>query len=323
MRKSLGSKIRGIPKRKKLLAIGAVPIIFLISLFLGAISMSPIVNLEAIDDLRPLSAEERILVIAPHPDDEILGAGGLIKTAVNANLPVKVVYLTSGDGSEATRIIDFKKIIGSKEIYLSIGRQRMLEARRSLEKIGVLPENLVFLGYPDGGLIHLLNKYYYGGTPYLSRTTGADRVPYNDCFNYGREYYGRNMVEDLSSIIKDWRPTIIFTAAPYDHHPDHQAGYIATLQAIEFAGQQGVEVYKYLVHYKHWPYPTGLYPEKDLLPPPRYSLSRQWVRLDLGPDVREEKLIALREYASQLRIPELGKLMRSFIRMNELYEKVD
>lgn len=40
-----------------------------------------------------------VLVVAPHPDDETLGAGGLIATAADAGLPVHVVLVTRGEGS--------------------------------------------------------------------------------------------------------------------------------------------------------------------------------------------------------------------------------
>src|SRR5215471_1540498 len=40
----------------------------------------------------------RLLVVAPHPDDETLGAGGLIQRVHATGGSVKVVYLTDGDG---------------------------------------------------------------------------------------------------------------------------------------------------------------------------------------------------------------------------------
>lgn len=40
-----------------------------------------------------------VVVLAPHPDDETLGAGGLIATAADAGLPTHVVLLTRGERS--------------------------------------------------------------------------------------------------------------------------------------------------------------------------------------------------------------------------------
>ena len=40
----------------------------------------------------------RFLIIAPHSDDEVLGAGGLLCLAADAGCAVHVVLLTNGDG---------------------------------------------------------------------------------------------------------------------------------------------------------------------------------------------------------------------------------
>jgi hypothetical protein len=51
-----------------------------------------------LDTLR-LLPNERILIIAPHPDDEVLACGGLIQQALALGDSVWVVYVTAGDGS--------------------------------------------------------------------------------------------------------------------------------------------------------------------------------------------------------------------------------
>src|SRR6185295_13542272 len=40
----------------------------------------------------------RLLVVAPHPDDEVLGAGGLMQRVHETGGTVRVVYLTNGEG---------------------------------------------------------------------------------------------------------------------------------------------------------------------------------------------------------------------------------
>jgi len=43
--------------------------------------------------LLPLpTAEDRILIIAPHPDDEVLACGGLIQQAVAVGADVRVIF---------------------------------------------------------------------------------------------------------------------------------------------------------------------------------------------------------------------------------------
>ena len=39
---------------------------------------------------------ERTLIVAAHPDDEILGCGGLIKKLTKKNKKVKVIFLAEG-----------------------------------------------------------------------------------------------------------------------------------------------------------------------------------------------------------------------------------
>jgi len=45
--------------------------------------------------LPPLGA--RLLVLAPHPDDEVLGAAGMIEAAVRRGADVRVVVATDGE----------------------------------------------------------------------------------------------------------------------------------------------------------------------------------------------------------------------------------
>ncbi|TFC94807.1 MULTISPECIES: bifunctional PIG-L family deacetylase/class I SAM-dependent methyltransferase [Cryobacterium] len=47
----------------------------------------------------PLDELRQLVVVAAHPDDETLGAGGLISRAGRAGLPVTVVVLTNGEAS--------------------------------------------------------------------------------------------------------------------------------------------------------------------------------------------------------------------------------
>ncbi len=45
---------------------------------------------------------ERILVFAPHPDDETIGCGGTIRLLVQSKKSVKVIFLTSGDKADSS-----------------------------------------------------------------------------------------------------------------------------------------------------------------------------------------------------------------------------
>ena len=66
------------------------------------------------------AADSRCLIIAPHPDDEVLGCANLIQRQAVAGRPVEIVYLTNGAASHP----DHPRL-GPAEI----GRMRQAEAR--------------------------------------------------------------------------------------------------------------------------------------------------------------------------------------------------
>jgi LmbE family N-acetylglucosaminyl deacetylase len=81
---------------------------------------------------------ERALIIAPHPDDEVLGCGGTIAVLTSAGHEVHVAYLTSGEQGSAETAPD------------RLGGLREQEARAATSVLGVPSGNLAFLRTGDG-----------------------------------------------------------------------------------------------------------------------------------------------------------------------------
>jgi LmbE family N-acetylglucosaminyl deacetylase len=80
------------------------------------------------------------LIIAPHPDDEALGCGGLIAACCNAGRPPVVVYLTDGAMSHpASKAFPRECLI----------RVREQEAKAAGAILGLVSERLVFFREPD------------------------------------------------------------------------------------------------------------------------------------------------------------------------------
>lgn len=79
----------------------------------------------------------RVLVVAPHADDETLGCGGLIAACRQRGWPVEVVFLTDSAGPQASR---------------DLAQSRRNEALAALQELGVTAESAFFLNAPDGHL---------------------------------------------------------------------------------------------------------------------------------------------------------------------------
>ena len=86
------------------------------------------------------------MVLAPHPDDETLGAGGLIARLRLLGVPVTVVALTDGEGA-------YTDAEGLAEI-------RIQEQTTALARLGVPRESIHRLGLPDRYLMENEDQLY-------------------------------------------------------------------------------------------------------------------------------------------------------------------
>ena len=88
-------------------------------------------------DPRALLGPAGALVLAPHPDDESIGCGGLIAAATAAGLPVRVVVVSDGTGSHP----------GLPPERIRAVRER--ETLAATAALGLPPEAVHFLRLPD------------------------------------------------------------------------------------------------------------------------------------------------------------------------------
>lgn len=88
----------------------------------------------------------RLLVLAPHMDDETLGCGGLMLLHADRSA-VHILFATDGAGSPAP-LLPWQ---GRADEGL-VGRRRA-EAQAATAKLGIPPGNLHFLDLPDGTLV--------------------------------------------------------------------------------------------------------------------------------------------------------------------------
>lgn len=270
---------------------------------------------------------KRLLVISPHPDDETLGVGGLIAQARGRGDAVKVVFMTNGDGFRRG-VEKFNGFLPAGPAdFLQYGNLRQREALSALAVLGVKNEDVIFLGYPDGGLADLWLNFWAGDRPYTSPYTRQTRVAYKLAFSPGAPYTAASLLDNLVDILKEYRPTAIYVTDTGDSHPDHWATGAFTLAAVgRVEGEDPSfrpEVYTYIIHSGVWQMiPVVDRQEKPLLPP-RYFLDghTKWYKLTLSPRELELKKRAIAAYKSQVMV--ISTFMANFERPNEVFARVD
>lgn len=166
-----------------------------------------------------LCGDGSLMVIIPHEDDEINLAGALIYGARQEGIPVKCVFLTNGDAEYPAFI-------------------RIHEAVKALKILGVKEEDIIFLGYPDGGRHGERSPFLHrpeeikkaGGHPV---TYGSRNHPDFASSKYGKPHdcSWENLLSDLEAVILEYKPSLI-AATDFDYHPDHRMCCLAFMEAM-------------------------------------------------------------------------------------------
>lgn len=282
-------------------------------------SLPPPINLS-------VNRATRLLVVAPHPDDDVLGAGGLIRRVVKAGGTVRVVWTTSGDGFpegvETAEGISPQVAHLTPRDYETYGRLREREARAALESLGVGARSLTFLGFPDEGLCEMASTYLSAkAQAFKSPYTGRISPPLTEQVIRGVRYRGSDLRRELEQVIVSFGPTLVVAPHPEDMHPDHCSTHIFLKEAIEDLSRTGrvrPRILHYLIHYGQWPLRNGDQVDQMLVPPRQFPpLEGRWTNLTLTPDEFGAKRVALMLYHSQMLV--IGRLLLAFATHNELF----
>jgi len=271
-------------------------------------------------ELEPFKKGERILILAPHPDDEAIACAGIIQKALGAGAQVRIVYLTNGDHNELAFIIYEKRLVMRQGAFIYLGQVRQKEAVKAMKFLGVPEKDLVFLGYPDYGTFEIFCKYWQTKKPFRDRLTRISSVPYKDNPSYGAKYYGENILNDLTKQILDYQPDKIFVSHPGDVNVDHKTLYLFLQVALSDLEGRIVKpkIYPYLVHCVGWPKPRHYHPELELYPPDKFIGSGfNWFRSGLSAGELDKKYRAILFYKSQTQSSAF--YLFSFARKNELF----
>ena len=265
----------------------------------------------------------RLLVLAPHPDDEALGAAGLIQRVVAAGGSVRVVLMTSGDafpeGVEAATHIRRPKA----RDYRNYGSLRERETVTAMQSLGLNRSNILFLGFPDGGLCLIASKYLSAkARAFDSPYTKRDEPPSYEQVIPGVQYRGADVRREIKHIIAAYRPTVVALPHAEDDHPEHCSTYIFARDALDAVERRehgnSPRILQYLIHYEQWPLSLASSLESPLQPPPNFPPGEgNWRTLTLTPAEAMAKQQAIGDYPSQLLV--IGRFMKEFGRSNELF----
>lgn len=269
-----------------------------------------------------LDASDRLLILAPHPDDETIATGGVIQKALAMGLPVHVVYLTYGDNAETSFIVYRKRLVVGGEHVQQMGLVRHDEAVAANGVLGLSPDRLTFLGYPDFRTLTIWTDHWGDAQPCESMFTRTTAVPYDNAYRPGAPYKADEILADIEAQIRRVRPTKIFVSHPADHNPDHLSLYLFTRIALwNLAGEIQPQLFPALVHHPEWPAPAGLNPQLPLDPPARLERDNIWHANPLTPEEVSVKETALQQHRTQYKMS--AGYLNSFIRSNELFGTMD
>jgi N-acetyl-1-D-myo-inositol-2-amino-2-deoxy-alpha-D-glucopyranoside deacetylase len=168
-------------------------------------------------ELPAFSTQTRLLVVAPHPDDETIAAGLLIQQVQAAGGEVQILLLTAGDNNPwPQRWMERRVHIGDAD-RKRWGRRRHAEILQALQLLELPRSALQALGWPDMGV--------------------------TDCL---LQPEGR-AVSTLVAAIRQFRPNLIAMPSLHDRHPDHGAAHV--LVRLALAGEaRPPQLLTYLVH---------------------------------------------------------------------------
>lgn len=187
-----------------------------------------------------LASYDGLLVLAPHPDDEVLAFAGLIDAYLKQDKPVEVVVTTDGDAYCGACLLWKNASLdgptcGAEDLSNfatpeidSFGEVRRAESRAALAILGA--GTPTFLGYPDTGLGAAWANFQADETSKPLRR--SDFSACDVCGTCGSGYGGgpkteltaSSLMKSLSDLISATsRNTLVATTHWLDGHGDHAA----------------------------------------------------------------------------------------------------
>lgn len=254
-----------------------------------------------------LGLRSPILIVSPHPDDDILASGGLIQRALSLGKSIFVLYLTAGDANTDS-VRKFLHLPVVPKSFIRLGQVRHDEAVRAEAFLGVPRSHLFFLSFPDDTTLRIA-KSASPAKVVRSRFTRLTRASYPFAFRFNAPYSRAVAIKLIRTILKQVKPQTILLPLSADTNPDHEAARILTLSALRCTSIRPT-ILSYLIHFPNWP------PAKGVFQPPKQLLSPRIRRLALSASELNRKRRAFQLEPSQFNVSTLD---RRLVRPSEFF----
>lgn len=257
-----------------------------------------------------------LLVIAPHPDDEVLMAAGLMREVRARGGTVAVVLMTNGDYT------------CERDGYL-----REAESVAGLATLGVSADSVHFLGYPDGALRELNptplppREHRDATGECVARTgTWADRSNGRTDEHTWRtgspaDWTSTNLTADLAAVMLRLDPKEVVLTHAHDDHPDHAMTYVYFRRALDTLPRAPTLVHRAFVHAGPcWPSVNcSVYFTPTLPVPALPGPLRNYAPAERNAVDAELKLAAIAKHVSQASPDATTNWLSSFARKEEVF----
>jgi len=251
----------------------------------------------------------KMLIFAPHQDDEILGACGFIQKCRRQGIDTFVLFATNGDRFGA-----------------DIARQRYDESCAALGELGVPEEHILYTGFGDTGMSaehsflmklradptdqslssYVSSKTYHPAAKKTVRVlrTGSEGEMDREAF-----------LADLAWSIANCRPDFVLGPSIWDKHGDHAALAVFLKEVLPFS----IPYISYLIHGGDdacWPKRNTYFFEK----PPTLSqhIWEQRITVRLSEEQQCEKHRLLMLFSTQIKNDTTG-FLASFSKKEEFF----
>ena len=159
----------------------------------------------------------KIVILAPHPDDEILGCGGSILKWIDEGHEVHVIYITDNRAMFMEGHVNDQIIQEEAAPYINLNEDEIAviglkEAQKAAEALGLIKEN-----------IHLLKIHDFTAINNIELATSLSKP----------------IIKDADRIV---------TSSNNNTHPDHQAANTIAKQAAKELNLTNVEFYVYALY---------------------------------------------------------------------------